>query len=595
MSSTPSNPYLETLRLALACHQQGRLPEAESLYRRVLQLEPRQPDALRLLGVLFHQRGELELARHFLEQALQAPTASAESSHALGLAFDDLGRPDAAIASYEKALHLRPEHTPSLLQLAIACEKHDRLADAESCLRRLVKLKPDSALAHLKLATVLEGANRLEEAQIHAETAIRCLPENPEAYLCLGTILIRRNQVSDAVPFFNHAVQLDPAAGACAVQMLRAVLNEGTRGWENRLATDPSDFDALLSLAKIRYSEKKPLEAIALLERALAVQPGEPNAEYALAFAELLLARFETGWKHYEARLRTGQRQFPNRKFLQPAWHGEDLGGQTIFLHAEQGVGDTIQFVRYAPMVAERGGRVVLECQPALKPLLEAFRGVHRLIVQGESLPPSDVQVPLLSLPAIFRTTLKSIPNQVPYLRIPDSVPFELPATPRDRLKVGVVWAGNPALQNDLVRSVALNELSPLFSMQTISFFSLQVGPARRQLAMSKDAARIIDLAPRLSDFAKTAAAISRLDLIISVDTAVAHLAGALAKPIWLMLPFAPEWRWLLDRKDSPWYPSMRLFRQPAPDDWASVVTRIVDEIRSIDPGSARPTTNERQ
>jgi len=579
VSSTASHSYLETLRLALACHQQARLPEAEALYRRVLQREPRQPDALRLIGVLFHQKGELELAGHFLEQALQAPTASAEACHALGLAFDDLGRPDAAMASYEKALQLRPDHTPSLLQLAVAREKQGRLVEAESCLRRLVKLDPNSALAHLKLAAILEGANTLEPAQHHAETAVRCAPENPEAYLCLGAILVRRNQVSDAVPFFNHAVQLDPAASACAAQMLHEVLNEGTQGWEKRLASDPWDFDALLSLAKIRYSEKKPLEAIALLERALAVRPGEPNAEYALAFAELLLGRFEMGWKHYEARLRTGQPQFPKRKFGQPTWRGEDLRGQTIFVHAEQGVGDTIQFVRYIPMVAERGGRVILECQPALQPLLAGLPGVHEVIVQGAPLPAFDVQVPLLSLPAIFGTTLKSVPNRVPYLRVPDGVQFELPPASKARLKVGIVWAGNPGLQNDLVRSVALSQLSPLLLLPSICFFSLQVGSARRQLAASKDAARIIDLQPLLSDFSRTAAALAQLDLILSVDTAVAHLAGALGKKVWLLLPYASEWRWLLDREDSPWYPSMRLIRQPKTDDWESVVQRIRENL----------------
>jgi tetratricopeptide (TPR) repeat protein len=579
-----SNSYLEILHLALACHQQGRLPEAEALYRRVLQLEPTQADALRLIGILFHQRGELELARHFLEQALQAPTASADSYHALGLALEDLGRPDAAIAAYEKALQLRPDHPPSLLQFAMACEKEDRLADAESCLRRLVAIDPNSALAHLKLATALEGMNELEQAQFHAETAVRCAPENPEAYLCLGSILVRRNQVSDAVPFFNHAVQLDPVAGACAAQMLKEVLSEGQRAWEKRLASDPEDFDALSSLAKIRYSEKQPLEAIALLERALAVRPGEPNAEYALGFAELLLGRFETGWKHYEARFRTGQPQFPNRKFVQPVWRGEELGGRTIFVHAEQGVGDTIQFVRYVSLVAERGGRVVLECQSALKPLLETLRSVHHLVAQHETLPPFELQTPLLSLPAIFGTTLKTIPHQVPYLRVPDRAPFQLPAHSEGDLKVGFVWAGNPTLQNDLVRSVPLNQLSPLFSMPKISFFSLQVGPASRQLAQWRDAHRIIDLKPQLLDFAATAAAIRQLDLVISVDTAVAHLTGALAKPVWLLLPFAPEWRWLLGRTDSPWYPTMRLYRQSESENWTEVVERVREDVQKLKP-----------
>lgn len=567
------------LQRALFHHQRGELAEAEVIYRQVLQSEPRQPDALRLLGLLCRQRGDLALAQHFLKQALHAPTVSAEACHAIGLAFDDLGRSDAAVASYEKALRLQPNHAPSLLQLGIAFEKQNRFAEAESCLRKFVTLEPTSALAHLKLAALLEASDRLEEAQAHAECAVRCAPEVPEACLSLGTILIRRNRISDSVPFFNRAVQLDPAASASAAEMLRAVLNEATQKWEARLASDPADFESLLSLAKIRYSEKNPLEAIDLLERALSIRPGEPNAEYALAFTELLLGRFEAGWKHYEARLRTGQPQFPNRTFLQPRWEGENLVGRTILVHAEQGVGDTIQFARYLSLVAQRGAHVLLECQPTLKPLLELLPDVHGVIGQGETLPPFDVQVPLLSLPAIFDTTLKSIPNQVPRLRVPDGVRFELPEAAPGKLKVGIVWAGNPALQNDLVRSFPLNHLAPLLSMPNFSFFSLQVGPASRQLASSKDASKVIDLRPMLSDFGKTASAIERLDLIISVDTAVAHLAGALGKPVWLLLPFAPEWRWLLDREDSPWYASMRLFRQAKPEDWDGVVQRLSREL----------------
>ena len=348
------------------------------------------------------------------------------------------------------------------------------------------------------------------------------------------------------------------------------------------MASDPGNFDALLSLAKIRYTERKPTEAIDLLERALACQPGEPNAEYALAFTELLLGQFDAGWKHYEARLRTGQREFPNRQFAQPRWTSENLAGRTILVHAEQGVGDTIQFVRYLPLVMERGGRVILECQPSLKPLLKNFPGVQAVVAQGEALPPFDVQAPLLSLPGIFRTTLASIPNKAPYLKVPDGIKLELPATSPDRLKVGIAWAGNPVLQSDLVRSLQLTKLSPLFTLPRVSFFSLQVGPASRQLALLGDGPKPIDLGASLSDFAKTAAAIAQLDLVISVDTAVAHLAGALAKPVWLLLPFAPEWRWLLDREDSPWYLSMRLFRQPAPEDWEGVIVRLKNELHSM-------------
>ncbi|MBI4663443.1 MAG: tetratricopeptide repeat protein [Verrucomicrobia bacterium] len=471
--------------------------------------------------------------------------------------------------------HECPNQSDALLQLAIDCEGRGQLSEAEALLRKALAGEPNSSLAHLKLAAVLERLGRLEEAQRHAETAVRLEPENPEACLCLGTILVRRNLLSDAVPFYNQAVQLDPVSCACAIPALRECLNEGIRGWEKRLQSDPADFEALLSLAKVRYSERKPEEAVDLLQKALLRKPGEPNAEYALGFTELLLGKFETGWMHYEARWRTGQKQFPSRPFTQPRWTGEPLAGKTILVFAEQGIGDTLQFVRYVPPVTERVGRVIFECQPALKDLLATARGIDRLVAHGEALPPFDVQIPLLSLPLLFRTSANSIPAAVPYLKAPENATVELPSTPEGWMKVGVVWAGNPGLQNDLARSVPLPKLSSLWSVPKVAFFSLQVGPAGRQLALFRDQQKLIDLKPQLSDFARTAAAIEALDLVISVDTAVAHLAGALGKPVWLLLPFAPEWRWLLDREASPWYPTMRLFRQPRPDDWDGVVERV--------------------
>ena len=540
--NTPSDTlWQEILRSALVQHRQGELAQAEALYRRVLELQPEVAEAHCGLGVI-------ELAQ---------------------------GNNRRAIDSLKRVLRLQPANVAVLLNLAIACESEGLLREAETFLQRTLECEPDSALGHLKLATVLETLGRLDEAQLHAQAATRLSPENPEAYLCLGTILIRRNRLSDAVPFFNHAVQLNPSLGPCAASTLRQFLDEGVRSWENRLESNPSDFDALLSLAKIRYSERRPHDAVTLLERALAVKPGDPNARYALGFTQLLLGEFEQGWKNYEARFKTGQKEFPDRQFAQPRWTGENLEGRTILVFAEQGLGDTLQFLRYTSLIAERGSRIVLQCQPVLKPLIETCSWIQTVVAPGDPLPPFHFQIPLLSLPAVFKTSLESIPNRVPYLRVPGNAAFELPSTPPGRMKIGLVWAGNPVLQNDLVRSIPLATLSPLWSLPNASFFSLQVGPASLQLAMAPHTRRPIDLKPFLSDFAKTAAAVQRLDLVISVDTAVAHLGGTLGKPVWLLLPFAPEWRWLLDREDSPWYPTMRLYRQRKADDWEDVIERV--------------------
>jgi hypothetical protein len=334
-------------------------------------------------------------------------------------------------------------------------------------------------------------------------------------------------------------------------------------------------------------------QGIAGYERAIQLNPDYAESHFGLAQLWLKTGDFTRGWRELEWRWR--RREFPPRPFAQPIWDGSPLAGRTILLHAEQGLGDTIHFVRYAPLVKQYGGYVIVECQEPLVPLLSTCPGVDQSIAKDSPLPWFDVHAPLLTLPAILGTRLDTIPAKVPYLFAdPDLVetwrqaidrvepPLTTPPSadsPLTQTKVGIAWQGNPAFPNDRRRSIGLALFEPLARLKNVRLFSLQKGPGTDQLAAAAESFPIYDLGSRFRTFQDTAGALLNLDLVISVDSAVAHCGGALGVPTWVLLPYAPDWRWLLNRKDSPWYPTVRLFRQAKPGDWKSVVERLVGEL----------------
>jgi hypothetical protein len=323
-------------------------------------------------------------------------------------------------------------------------------------------------------------------------------------------------------------------------------------------------------------------EAIACLREAVELKPTEPLPHWGLALALLVDGQFAEGWKEYEWRWECTE-LFPARpKFSQPTWDGSDLSGKTILLHSEQGFGDAIQFARYATLLARQEARVILQCSPMMRRLFATIPGVHAIHCEPEPLPRFDVHCSLLSLPRTLGTTLETIPAQIPYL----SANPDLAAAWKQRLaaiagkrKVGIAWAGNPDHQRDQDRSCGLAALAPLASHADVALISLQKGPAASQTAAPPPGMILHDFTPELETFADTAALIANLDLVITVDTSIAHLAGAMGKPVWTLLAFAPDWRWLLNRTDSPWYPTMRLFRQPSPGDWGSVVAAVCEQL----------------
>jgi len=469
---------------------------------------------------------------------------------ALALENHQAGRIEAAEALYRQVLEADPRSGAALHGLGLVTYQRGNLADAEKLIRQSMEIDAahQGGLHHYHLGVVLQGQGKLGAAQASFRRALDLGPESADAHAGLGGVRYELGERDLAEESFRRAIALDP-------NHFKAHSNLGV---------------ALTARCLLK-------EAIASFQKATDLCPDHALTRWNNAIALLLSGNFEAGWQEYEWRLkRPGATP---TKLPKPRWTGDDLHGRTILLHAEQGLGDAIQFCRYVPRVVERGGRVLLAVQHSLKRLMSGLEGVASVLVDNDPLPPFDVHCPLLSLPGLFGTRLETVPAEVPYLATePAAVQAfreRLGKDNNDTLKIGLVWAGNPRLRNDLNRSVPLELFRPLVEVPGTRFFSLQKDKRAGDEELLASLGAITDLGPDLSDFADTAAAIDALDLVISVDTSVAHLAGALGKPVWLLLPFAPDWRWLLAREDSPWYPGMRLFRQTAARSWPEVMATV--------------------
>jgi len=470
------------------------------------------------------------------------------------------GRFRQAEAFYRQVLEQDPANADALHQLGTLAYQEGRHQIAIDLLSRAIGLRPNFARAYYNLGVVLERTGRLDEAIAAYRKATQFQADYAGAYYNLGCVLERKGQLDDAVAAYRMAIQLKPDYAAAHNNLSNGLRRKG------RLD-----------------------EALAACERAIQSQPDFALAHCNKALMLLLKGEYLKGWAEYEWRWRRKGLSEPDSDFSQPAWTGSDPSGRTILLHPEQGFGDTIQFVRYAPLLARRGARVIVECQPELKSLLQTLEGVAQVLSSAERRPAFDVHVPMLGLPLAFGTTVETIPANVSYLR-PDPAlvkQWRTRLAPRStlhapRLKVGLAWAGNPQNPADRDRSLPLSALAPLAEVEGVAFYSLQKGERAAQAKSPPPGMTLVDLAADIKDFADTAALMAHMDLIITVETAVAHLAGALARPVWALLPFVPAWRWLLEREDSPWYPTMRLFRQPAPGDWNSVVQRVAHQLHKL-------------
>jgi tetratricopeptide (TPR) repeat protein len=616
--------------LALRHHQAGALPQAEALYRQILQADPGHADSLHLLGVLAHQTGHHGPAAALIRDAIaRAPWAAVYHSN-LGVVLQSLGRPAEAVACYEQALRLqgdlvdahvglgnvltglgRPEQAAGHCQEALrlrpgSAEAHNNLGnallrqrrpeEAAAHYREALRLRPDFAEAHSNLGVALADLGRLEEAAEHHREALRLNPNYPEAHNNLGNVLRDQWKLDEAIDCFRAAVRLRPDYAEAHNNLGMAArrggkLEQAVACYRRALELRPDYAEARSNLGNALKDQGQLDEAAACFEAALRLRPDHAEAHWNRALLWLLRGDFARGWPEYE--WRWTQPGFTPRPFPQPLWDGGPLAGRAVLLWAEQGLGDTLHFVRYAALAKARGGRVIVECQPALRRLLAGAAGVDQLVAQGEPLPPFDVQAPLLSLPGIFGTAADTIPANVPYLQAkPERVEhWRRELAGLGGLKVGIAWQGNPAFRGDRQRSVPLAHFAPLAAVEGVRLLGLQKGPGQEQLAGLAGRFPVLDLGPELDaaagPFVDTAAVMKNLDLVISSDTAVPHLAGALGVPVWVALPSVPDWRWLLGREDCPWYPTMRLFRQARPDDWGEVFARLAAELKALARGRA--------
>jgi len=534
---------------ALALYQAERMAESETLLAKLLELEPSHHAGLHLLGLIALRDGRIDMAVDLLIKAVLADgTVPRYHSH-LGNALRARGWPDKAEACYRMALQLQPDYPEASNNLGAALQDMDRLEEAAECHHRAVELKPDYVEAHTNLGAALNDLRQHDQAVACHLAALELDPLSWAAHNNLGTALQELRRHDEALACFERAV-----------------------------AIKPDYFEALTNLGNALAGRGRLDEAIERHRCAIALAPDFVEAQWNLALALLLRGDFAEGWRQYQWRWRRrAPWQEKWRPYPQPVWNGEPGDGGTIFIWTEQGLGDNLHFVRYAALAARRGWRVVLEAPASLVRLFAAIDGIE-VIAEGEPPPAFDAHCPLLGLPRACATTLETIPAATAYL-LPDPAAVEAwlhRLAERPGLKIGIAWRGRPTNKRDRVRSLEPQQFARILDRPGLAVVSLQKDARPEELASLGGA---FDAGPDLADFADTAALVAGLDLVISVDTSVCHLAGALGVPTWTLLDSAPDWRWLLGRDDSPWYPTMRLFRQSRPGDWNEVAERVREEL----------------
>jgi Tfp pilus assembly protein PilF len=613
----------EFIAWALSDSGAKHFENAAAKCRAFLDEKPDSPDLLHLMGVIEFQRGRLDSAKTWIEKGLaQRPDSVemlcnygyvllAQKKYAeaigvfnrcialhrdftkaycgLGAAYQESGRDDDAIEAYNRACAIDGKNHTVLNDLGVLLKKKGAHEQAAIRFTQAITARPDYPPPLNNLGLLYLSMGNSAAAEDLFRKALACSPEYPEALNNLGTVLHNRGDFEGSAALYAKALAARPGYTS-ALNNLGAVLCQQGAFADSiaicgkALAVAPNHPEALNNLGNALEAAGELPQAITAYKQAIAVKSDHAEYHKNLGMALLAAGRFDEGWPEYEWRWKTKQfaDALPNTQ--KPLWAGEEAQGRVLLIRAEQGFGDTVQFCRFAPLAAARGLRVMLEVQPSLVSLMKSLSGVERVFAQGEPLADHDVWRPMMSLPMALKTRLETIPAETPYLGAKaeniDAWRDRLKGLSGSAMKVGLAWAGKPRIQSpdlmaaDRRRSIAPELLAPLMDCKGVRFYSLQKGGPSAPGEFG-----IIDCLDVCVDFADTAALIAGLDLVISVDTAVAHVAGALGKPVWLLNRFDNCWRWLRGREDSPWYPTMRLFRQPSPGDWKSVLLRVKNEL----------------
>lgn len=568
-------------------YQRQLFDEAEGFYREAMELAPGHAEAQNNLAVILQAGGRTHEAEALCRSALAINANSPEAHCNLGRTLIRFGRFEEAENHIRTALSLKPDFIDGLNTLAMVLHALRRFDESEAACREVLRIDPGNLDGHNNLGAVLQELDRPNEAETHIRAALALEPDLPEAHHNLASVHHAREELDEAELAASQALRLSTDSRD-ALNLMGVVLERKDRLDESEehirraLELHPDFPEAHHNLAAILQRRLQLEEAEEECLEALRLRPSFTEAAFTLALIRLTMGDYEQGWPGYENRWEAAPRLCRSRNFSAPLWDGEALPHKIVLFHAEQGFGDTVQFARFLSLAAERV-RVVVEVEKPMKRLISSIPGIEKIVAQGEDLPVFDLHCPMLSLPLAFGTTIDTIPNEFPYLTPPAERVEAWAARVADLpgLRVGIAWAGNPLQPTDRRRSVPAGLLGMLSGIEGISFVSLQKDKSGApDLPMA-------DWTAELTDFAETAALIQTLDLVIAVDTAVVHLAGALGKPVWLLNRFDTDWRWLAGRTDSIWYDTLFQFRQPSAGDWSSVIAAVADALaREVARGS---------
>ncbi|HEY8749453.1 MAG TPA: tetratricopeptide repeat protein [Tepidisphaeraceae bacterium] len=575
------------MNLGMTLMQTRAFEEAVQVLGNIAVVRPNDVELHICLGDAQRELGRLQAAIHSYTAADTLHAGNAQVQLRLGVAYAAAGRSEEACAAYRRAAELSPQLAEAYFHLGNALKRQKRMCEAAEAYGHALAARPSYAEALHNLGMVFEEESRWEDAVAAFRQVVKLRPSLQSAFHGLGLSLRAMGKLEDAIVALRQAVALDPNSFDSLILLADCVQQFGTNQealglYRQALVLRPDNPLTLVKCGDILDRGQNPDAAMKMFSRALEILPNYPEAVLNRAICLLRQGQFEEGWKGYDARWHIQKRLYDREAIQQPLWNGEDLRDRRLLLHLEQGMGDSIQFARYIPLLVGQGARVIVRCPPALLRLFSENLGVQQVLTKDEPLPDFDFHLPLLSVPRVMGTTLDTIPAQVPYL-LPSADLVEhwrsRLSSDSSKIRIGLAWAGSPTHGHDRIRSMPFAEFAPLRSVRHASFYSLQVGLGRNQITESAGGLPVTDLGDELHDFADTAAAMMNLDLVVSVDTAVAHLAGALGRTTWLLLPHSFEWRWLLKRSDSPWYPTMRIYHQNHPGDWTSVMREVVAEL----------------
>jgi len=578
--------------LGVVLTAQNRFDEAIDCYIEAANLEPDYAEAFYNLGIVLAKEGQLDEAIASYQKALKIEPELVEAYNRLGIALNERGRHSEAIKNFRRVLKLRPDYIEVYNNLGIALQDQGKYSEAIDEYLKAAQLEPGCAEIHYNLGNALQLLDRCEEAAENYRQALKLKPDYAQAYNNLAIAMKEQGRFHEAVENCEQAIQLEPDCSQfysnfASILQYQGRLADAVANCERAISLKPDDAEGYFNLASVLRDCGRLDEAIEKNSRAIQLEPDYTEAHWNQAVAHLLKGNFEEGWKEYEWRRKTDWHTaaYPHRH-KEPRWKGASFAGKRLLVHCEQGLGDCLQFVRYLPMVKSRGSVVIFEAWKSLHGLLKNFDEIDELVELSFTRKTEtrfDACVSVMDLPGLFKTTEDTIPSSVPYLHAdPAKAEYWREKLSGPDFKVGIVWAGSARHANDYNRSCKLEAFAPITEIENVKLFGLQKGEPARQADQCARKIGVENLGEYLVDFTDTAAVIQNMDLIISVDTATLHLAGAMGKRVWALLAFAPDWRWMLERTDSPWYPTMRLFRQKDWGNWDGVLEACTNELQAL-------------